>query len=89
MSSLWGYDHKSCLTWELWLAYHLPVPQEVGVERTKMQSLEAGLRAELLASGHAQATLTQQLQLKVRILAVTSYLWCFHGRRVCRQLNLF
>ena len=56
------------------VAYPLPVPQEVGAERTKMQSLEAGLRAELLASGHAQATLTQQLQLKVRVTAVMSHL---------------
>ncbi|KAK0145423.1 Ribosome-binding protein 1 [Merluccius polli] len=39
--------------------------KEVSVERSKMASLETGLRAELLASGQAQATLTQQLQLKV------------------------
>ncbi|XP_059903918.1 ribosome-binding protein 1b isoform X1 [Gadus macrocephalus] len=42
--------------------------KEVGAERTKMQALEAGLRAELLASDHAKATLTQQLQLKVSTL---------------------
>ncbi|CAL8389922.1 unnamed protein product [Arctogadus glacialis] len=41
--------------------------KEVGAERTKMQALEAGLRAELLASDHAQATLTQQLQLKEQL----------------------
>ncbi|CAL8329515.1 unnamed protein product [Merluccius merluccius] len=41
--------------------------KEVSVERSKMASLETGLRAELLASGQAQATLTQQLQLKEQL----------------------